>query len=183
MRCFIAIEIPAVIRRDLRAFALGLRAEYPNLRVPAEDTIHLTLRFLGELPPDRVERAGAALTGALAGSGGAEATLSGLGVFPERGPARILWTGAACGDRLEAWRGAAEVAAAAAGLPPEKQAFRPHVTIGRFRDGLARTEAATLVARADTLRPCAFAVSAVSLWSSDLNAGGPRHTKLKDIGL
>lgn len=183
MRCFLAIELPEGLRESLRNQAEALRLIGADFRVPAAEAIHLTVRFFGDISGEQVDTIARGLDESLAGTGSFETTLSGLGVFPSVTAARVLWTGATDGGSggLLRCREMADFSAAAAGVRPDPQPYRPHVTIGRFREGARREEVRALLDATAALAPCAFPVSAVSLWSSELGPSGPRHTKLEDV--
>lgn len=135
MRCFVAIALPPDLREILRGRADALRRVCPNLRIPAADTIHLTLRFLGDIETHQAETVSRILDERIAGSGAFDVTLSGPGLFPSKGAPRGLWIAASDGesDGLSRCRAAADSAAALGCAAPDPLPYRPHVTLGRFR--------------------------------------------------
>ena len=94
MRLFIAIELPADVKRELG----GLKVDIPGVRWVPTDKIHLTLAFLGEVDGAALER----LTGELARIQVTEFRLcfSGTGCFPDRRRPRVLWIGLVPHPRL-----------------------------------------------------------------------------------
>ena len=100
LRAFIAVPVEdAVVRRRL-AGARSLLPELRGVRWIPEGQLHFTLKFLGEIEGGRVEDAKSATAKAVAGCAPFRLALEGLGAFPPRGPARVLWAG--CGDGTEA---------------------------------------------------------------------------------
>jgi 2'-5' RNA ligase len=93
VRTFIAVEIPEPMRSKIAALAETLRPRLPDLRWARADTLHLTLRFLGDTTPAQVDRLRAALALAAAACPPCDVRIAGLGLFPERGRPRVLWLG------------------------------------------------------------------------------------------
>lgn len=136
------------------------------------DTQHVTLAFFGEVPDTRVPVLTAALAEAL-GSVEVHLRLAGAGTFPEKGDPRVLWVGVD-GD-VEELAGLASAAAAAgrsAGVAPDRRAYRPHVTIGRWADS-ARGERRIATALANYAGPH-FTAGEVVLMRSH-HGTGPRY--------
>jgi 2'-5' RNA ligase len=138
IRAFVALELPLTMRAALAKTADGLRASVPNIRWTDPQQIHLTLRFLGWTTRERL----GVLEGRLAALASAApplaARVSSLGLFPPSGRARVLWVGVALppsGMKLQA---DCEAAAIASGFPPERRDFKPHLTLGRWRDPAPR---------------------------------------------
>ncbi|MGQ0613059.1 MAG: RNA 2',3'-cyclic phosphodiesterase [Planctomycetaceae bacterium] len=127
MRAFFALPLPPELCEVLAARSRAV----PGLRAQQPGTIHLTLRFLGE-----IEEAGP-LAEAVGPAARAfrpfDLELIGLGVFPHPGAARVLWAGVGGGaGEAIALAAAVEAALEPLGFPREARAFRPHVTLGRF---------------------------------------------------
>ena len=128
MRTFLAIPLPRALCEELAAAGRaieGLRAQKP-------ETLHLTIRFLGEI--DEPERIGQATAAAATRHEPFELALRGIGAFPDARAPRVVWVGV--GD------GAAEATALAGdvdrelrtlGIEPERRPYRAHITLGRFR--------------------------------------------------
>lgn len=133
---------------------------------------HLTLRFLGEASPAAVGDVREALARAASLCPPFDARLRGLGTFPERGSPRILWLGVLVPDAVLLLQAACERAAVAAGFPPEERPFRPHLTLGRWRQREKRPELP-----ADVDLGLARVVSLV-LFRSDLRREGAVYTPL-----
>jgi 2'-5' RNA ligase len=148
-RLFIAAPLPdgaaATVRSivdDIRARPLPAGAR--DVRWVRLDGLHLTLRFLGPTPEDRIEPTVAAMHHAAASaSGPIDIQLGGAGTFPPDGRPRALWMGIVEGaDMLAQLARELDATLAAAGWPSDHRPFRPHLTLARS-DGVA---AGTLVA-------------------------------------
>ena len=126
----------AAIVEDVRA--QGLPSGARDVRWVRLDGLHLTLRFLGPSPEERIPATEAAVVSvARAAEGPIELELAGAGTFPPVGRPRTIWIGVA-GDTAALGRlgQRTEEALVAAGWPPDPRPFRPHLTLARS-DGVA----------------------------------------------
>jgi 2'-5' RNA ligase len=188
LRLFVAIELPAAIRDQLRATTDELRSALagPFRWVPSA-AIHLTLRFLGDTLANEVDTLTGAINSAASGSTRFSLRLEGAGSFPQGRSPSVLWAGLGGGvDALQALRSAVESTLATAGIAPEKRAFQPHLTLARVRGQLDPSTADRV---RDTLASVAYDHSAsfeirhVSLMRSELLKTGARHTRLGSAAL
>ena len=186
IRAFVAVPIDdPVVRRRLE----GAKSLLPPLRglrwIPAGH-LHFTLKFLGEIDEERVEEARSCVAAAATSTAtGAERpaafriALEGLGAFPARGSARVLWAG--CGEggaELSALAAAVEEAFAVAGFPRETRPFSPHLTLARVKE----PEAGRRLARALLAVPPesfgSVTVSSLVLFRSELTPRGAEYSEL-----
>jgi 2'-5' RNA ligase len=140
VRAFIAFELGPAVRSAIAGLMTDLRDRFAGLSWARPESVHLTLRFLGESSAGQIERLRDSLGPLAAGCPRAESALRGLGVFPERGRPSVLWLGVELPEPLVALQAGCEAAAMAAGFPREPRPFSPHLTLGRWRDRAARPE-------------------------------------------
>ncbi|HYO63468.1 MAG TPA: RNA 2',3'-cyclic phosphodiesterase, partial [Pyrinomonadaceae bacterium] len=142
------------------------------------EKFHLTLKFLGETEPRRVEDLGRAAGRAASGVESFTLALAGTGAFPPRGAARVLWLGVqdAAGGLAELQR-RLEAECAREGFPREPRSFHPHLTLARLRDP-RDAEALTEAHLAAQFAPATFVISELLLVRSELSSGGSRYTTL-----
>ena len=136
MRCFVALDVPEDVRVALGETQAALRAAAPraDVRWAAAAQLHLTLKFLGAVPDDRVSGVSAALATVATGVGPVRLVASGLGAFPSLGDARVLWAGiASAGSETADLAEAVDRALSGLGFPAETRPFRAHLTLGRVR--------------------------------------------------
>ena len=179
MRLFGAVEItPALAGRiaaagdELKRRALACAPQARITWIPA-DRLHLTMRFIGEIEPDRLAEVSAALAPALVTSV-FELTVSGVDVFPGSGAPRVLWAGLAGGaDRLVVLETDVSNRLAGCGVPRKDRRYRPHLTLARVRD-TACLRAGMLL---DGLIDRAFGrtLDAITLFGSRLSPRGPTY--------
>lgn len=182
MRLFLAVEIPAPMRAAVERLAARLRGECRGWKWVASGSIHLTLRFLGDVFPDDVPEQSLRFRDAVDDVAAFRYRLEGVGVFPKRSHPRVLWAGVeevGARDRLAALAGRLESAARAAGLPAEERAFRPHLTLARAE---AHGRAVAPPERFD-IEPVEAACSEVVLFRSELRPEGARYTPLASFTL
>ncbi|HOI43641.1 MAG TPA: RNA 2',3'-cyclic phosphodiesterase, partial [Elusimicrobiales bacterium] len=168
--------LPEALARSARA-ELGAAARPVN-----PDAMHLTLVFLGEVPPWRAEAAGRCLE-TLSGSGPFTAVPEGAGFFPSAEKPWVFWLG--FGD------GAARLSEAAArlagalrgeGFALDERPFVPHLTLARLKGRVSPAAAAGAAAAAEVLcRGASFPVTGAVLFSSELFPDGPRYSELKRV--
>lgn len=143
IRTFVAIELDASVRQTLAQIQAMLRTRLqravgPDVRVQwvKPESIHLTLKFLGDISEDRVPGIQAALARAASGHVRFAVTVEGLGVFPDVRAPRVVWAGfTAHGDALNRLAADVETALAAIGCLPDPKPFHPHLTLARIKEG------------------------------------------------
>ncbi len=175
MRLFLALLPPAPVRAAL----LGAMDGVAGARWQADDQLHLTVRFIGEV--DR--RAAADLDAQLARLHHPDFTvrLEGAGVFERRGQPETLWIGAGPADPLQALHHKADQACAQAGLGRETRAYRPHVTLARLPRGAGPLGEA--MARIGRLGALSFRARALVLFESRLGASGAHYSAVASYAL
>ena len=161
-------------------------ARIEGLRAVRPEGVHLTLKFLGDVPGSRVDEIGHALSEAVAGHRRFEVSTGGFGAFPNTRRPQVLWVGLA--GRLEPLMGLqADVDAALVGLgfPAEKRPFHPHLTLARLdRRMSAEARRASLDALEATGLPAVrMPVRSVSLVQSILGRGGATYVRLFTVRL
>lgn len=179
VRSFVAILLNEEVRGALAAEIARLRPLGPRVSWVAPPNLHLTLKFLGEVPPAALEEVTDALTEAVAGTTPFSLHFYGLGAFPEMARPRVLWVDVAEGGQAaQALQARVEAALTRRGFAREERPFSPHLTLGRVREprGLAALQQAMARdARTDFGR---LEVRALSLMRSDLSPAGSRYTEL-----
>lgn len=168
MRLFVSVDVPSFL-------VPGLGPSSHAGSAPP----HLTLKFLGEVPEERVGEITRTLERALLGAPAFPITLRGLGAFPSSAHPRVIWVGVAQGDQaLIDLARRTEGALEALGFPPEERPFSPHVTVRRLRPGAPVSSFRGLLERhAETVFATGW-VRSVELKSSVLASEGAHHTTL-----
>jgi 2'-5' RNA ligase len=134
MRAFIAIPLPAACRLMLDEMQKGIRRFGAEVGWVAIPSIHLTLKFLGEVDPAIIAKMAEALQSTAGSERSFDLRLRGLGCFPNLKNPRVIWCGIE-GD-MEALSGLQQLVERVCrsfGFPPEDRAFKPHLTLGRVK--------------------------------------------------
>ncbi len=128
VRLFVAVDLPAPVRQRLAVLQGGV----PAARWVQAESLHLTLRFIGEVDYATARDIDAALGRIRAPA--FEVSIAGVGCFgPDKRP-RALWAGTDPSPPLQFLRDKVDRAVVAAGLAPDDRKFKPHITLARFRD-------------------------------------------------
>lgn len=129
MRLFVALDIDDAIRERIARFMDGVRGFAPDARWVQPDSLHLTLKFIGEQPEAAVASIMQALANIAASS--TEVQFRGYGFFPTAKSARVFWVGMETGPELALLAGAVDSATGALGIPREDRVYSPHLTLAR----------------------------------------------------
>jgi 2'-5' RNA ligase len=178
-RLFTAIELDPGVRETIvgrqTELARALDSANTGLRLVRPAQLHLTLVFLGEVEEARVPAIVRTMSADLP-IAPFEIEFASCGVFPPRGPARVLWLGIDRGARqVTALFDAVSERLQQVGVPRETRPFSPHLTLGRWRDRGARIRSAALP---DVGLVARQRVESVTLFHSRLLPQGPEHTPL-----
>src|ERR1051326_2745697 len=136
MRLFIALDLDDAIREGVARFMDGVGPFDPDARWVTSESLHITLKFIGEQPDDSVDRIRLAVQSVAAPT--TDIHFRGYGFFPTAKSARVFWIGMDAGPQLVALASAIDDATAALGIPKEDRTFSPHLTLARSRGGSGR---------------------------------------------
>jgi RNA 2',3'-cyclic 3'-phosphodiesterase len=174
MRLFAAVPIPDPARAQILDLLGDLRRGDWPVRWVHDEGLHMTLKFFGEVGPERLDVIIEALRFAAAGAGAQALALGELGAFPSRSRPRVLWVGVQAQPSLELLQDRIERGCEAIGFPPEGTPFQPHVTLGRVREG-QRIPSRGLDDHTGRFPPLPFVAQELVLYESVLTTGGPRY--------
>lgn len=187
MRAFIAFDLPANLRQELGQVSAGLQRSLAGapLRWVAAGSIHLTLKFLGDVDPGQVAAIGERIQAAASGYAPFEVALTELGAFPSPRRPRVLWAGLRAPAALASLQQALEAQLESLGFEPEARPFTPHLTLARARrEADARQLAGVASAlAAEPLRPVSAHLQELTLFRSQLDPGGAVYNPLVQIQL
>ena len=181
VRTFVCVCMGEDGMNEIAGF-IGELKKFTGFKWAARDTLHITLKFLGEIEPERVTRLDTNLS-RIGGIRPFKVTLSGVGAFPNLSSPRVLWVGVAEGSE-ETSKLAASVdkAAVASGFEEERRAFHPHLTLARARtDSRARGLVRMPDELAEKLKSCplpSWTCDGFMLMRSELSSSGPTYTPI-----
>ena len=186
-RTFVAVSLPPEILGDLQAAVRSLSELGLSGRGVRRSAMHLTLKFLGDVPATQTE----AITAAVSKPANAwrpfELKLGAVGVYPSPGRARVLWVGLA-GDLapLVDLQHEVENALTCLGFEREARPYSPHLTVARIGDRASasdRRRALNVLHGVELREGPPFAVGSIVLMKSELSREGARHYPLTRIPL
>lgn len=183
-RLFIALELPPEIIQHIAAVQQGLKQRAPQgaVRWVKPGNIHLTLKFLGDVPIDQREALEDALAQVVEDRAPFQLAAGGLGCFPNARRPSVIWMGLTDDiATLHALRDAVEAHIAPLGYPTDDRPFHPHLTLGRVRRETGRSDAqqlGDLIANSTAKISAPWRVSQVTLIRSQLRPGGSVYTPL-----
>jgi 2'-5' RNA ligase len=182
MRLFVAINLPEEVRQGLWEATQPLRAVSYPIRWVAPESIHLTLKFLGEVAPERETEIGAALERAAEGTKPFTVGIEGFGAFPTTERPRVVWSGCEGVPPLELLQHRLEQQMEGLGFPIEGRPFHPHLTLGRVKRNAKRSD---LEGFAAALEPLVYGTevtaTSLDLMQSTLSREGARYTVLRAV--
>ena len=188
IRSFVAIELPEEAKKGLASLRKELeRDEHRFVKWVDPGGIHLTLKFLGNIPSKRVTEITEAVRKAAKGLSPFLLEISGLGAFPSLKQVRVVWVGVGGElDKLSTLQQNIDSALAALGFAREERSFVPHLTVARVREGASTSERGRfgeLVGSATFEGKYHVEVEAIKLMRSQLTPAGAIYTCLSVVGL
>jgi 2'-5' RNA ligase len=183
-RAFIAVGLDELVRTAVVTEIERLRPLSRAVAWVPRQNLHLTLKFLGNQPDERLAEVVPRLSEVAANLPPFKLALHGIGAFPGMERPRILWVGVAEGAlEIRALQAGIEIALERLGFARESRPWHPHLTVGRvFDDRRWRRDAGAdlrgALARAATTRFGALPVARVALMRSDLSRSGARYREL-----
>jgi 2'-5' RNA ligase len=194
MRIFIGIDLELEVRARIERFLEGVQSFAPEARWVRPESLHITSKFIGEQPTERVE----AITERLQRieSNAFDIRVGGYGFFPTAKAPRVFWIGIQAGPQLAELAGTIDTAAAELGIPREDRPYSPHLTLARAggRSGSPKWRKgdgpnatfAVLEKRIMTMGELDFGkimAREFILYQSQLSPGGSKYTKLQRFPL
>jgi len=183
IRTFVAVDVPQQIKMELDKLIGELRPLAPDIRWVKAANLHLTLRFLGDIPKSSVSGLASEIVKNIAGFETFQLSLAGIGGFPNIHKPRVIWIGGGKGqEQLYQLARHIEKACIDSKFGMADKPFSSHLTIGRVKFPKADER---LVSYIDSLKyeSPIFPVEEVVIFKSDLMPSGPRYTRLESIRL
>jgi 2'-5' RNA ligase len=194
MRIFIGIDLDVEVRARIERFLEGVQGFAPEARWVRRESLHITLKFIGEQPAERVEAISARL-GRMERCA-FEIRYAGYGFFPTAKAPRVFWIGIQAGPQLAELAEAIDAATAELGIPREDRAYSPHLTLARgggrsgspkWRKGDGPNATfAMLEKRLAAMGELDFGTMMARefiLYQSQLSPGGSKYTKLQRFAI
>ena len=189
MRVFVAVPLPGSLLEELAALQRQLKKQVPDrsVRWVRAESIHLTLKFLGDTLTGKIPSIEQALAAVARNAPPCTFTVAGIGCFPNPRRPRVVWVGVQePTGRLAALQDGIEEALASLGYEPEGRGFTPHLTLGRVNRRAARSDATRVgetVAGTQVGTLAEVPAASFALIRSLLKPTGAEYTTLKEFPL
>jgi len=184
VRSFIAIEIPEEIKKEISSIQDELKKNLGKTRGISwarAETTHLTLKFLGDVPGEKIKTTEEALRLSARGIKAFTISVAGAGCFPNLENPRVLWTGIQESEELKNLHAAIEGSLCAIGFGKDEKPFRPHLTLARIKSQAEGKKLSKAIKELGADIKADFIVDSVILFKSELNSKGAAHTPLAKI--
>jgi len=188
IRSFIAIELPEAVKIGLSQLQARLKVSEPSgVKWVDTGSIHLTLKFLGNVAIDRTGEITTAMEMAVQGISPFNLKVKDLGVFPNLRRVQVVWVGISGEvDKLSQLQQHIESNLAQLGFAPESRPFAPHLTLARLRDRASldeRQRFGQFIAGTRFEEAYTFKVEAINLMKSQLTREGAIYSRISSVGL
>jgi len=180
MRLFVALGLSREVGLGLAGLVDEFRLADATQRWVSPQNLHVTLKFMGEVDPDRLP----CVTAALAGVRLPEPVsleFRGLGFFPNERRPSVIWVGIEAGPALARLAREIDLAAASCGVAREARPFAPHLTLGRFSQARVPEPLRQQIARSKGRSFGGFAAGEFQLMESKLKSTGAEYTTLRSF--
>jgi len=176
MRLFVGLDLPDDILSGLAETIRRLRPAAPGLRWSPVENLHITTKFIGSWPDERLDELKAALAGIQCKP--FEVQISGMGWFPNPHSPRILWAAVRGGDALAGLAEATDLATDSVGVARETKPYAPHLTLARVDQGIDLRSLRGAVAGLSNTDWGRFRADSFCLYRSQTGPAGSVYTKL-----
>ncbi len=188
VRSFIAIKLPDELKAGLTRLEAELKlGKLPSVKWVDPSSIHLTLKFLGNIAVDRIPEITRAMEETTRGLSPFHLEVKGLGVFPNLRRVQVAWVGISGEvDKLGQLQQRIDSSLVPLGFTAESRAFTPHLTLARLRDQASpdeRQRFGQLIADTRFEASYTIIVAAISLMKSQLTREGAIYSRISSVGL
>ena len=187
IRSFIAIELPGAVKLNLSQIATQLKSGRRfEVKWVAPESIHLALKFLGNILVESTKDIAQAMAEAAQGIPPFRLEVRDLGAFPNLKRVQVAWVGVRGEiDKLSQFQQRLDSNLSRLGFAPEGRPFTPHLTIARLRDSTSSTERQAFgqLIASTQFETGLFAVDAISLMKSQLTREGPIYSRITQVAL
>ncbi len=176
IRTFIAVELPDRFVPEIERIGSILKS--PGIKLVEPELVHITLKFLGAVPEDKIEPIASALS--QINCEPFEAEIKGVGVFPKPGYIRVIWLGSE--GKFDVLHNEVERVLSPFKFEKEKN-FSPHATLARVKQPGAKSEILEKIRQLENIDLGTMNVDHISLKKSTLTPKGPIYETLREIKL
>lgn len=184
MRTFIAIDLEEEIKKNISLIINKLDSGHRNVKWIRRQSMHLTIKFLGEVLEDQIPGIESVLDNIASNRSSFSLSLKGAGTFPpQKKIPRVLWIGVKTPQDLQALQFEVETEMEKKGIPKEKRKFHPHLTLGRVKSSF---QLAPILAELEKHQDTNFGemrVKKITLFKSILKPSGAEYSVISEFTL
>ncbi|MCP3899949.1 MAG: RNA 2',3'-cyclic phosphodiesterase [Desulfobacteraceae bacterium] len=187
IRAFIAINCPAKVIAHLENLQAQLKKHKIKASWPKPSNMHLTLKFLGDVPYSKIQDIQNSITATVFDFKKENSSLSlstkSIGVFPSVKKPRVVWSGIKSDIKgqtnpLETIHSLLESHLTKQGFKKEKNQYFPHITLCRIKQRISEKHISQVLEKYSDIESDTFLVKQITLFKSKLTSSGAVHTKL-----
>jgi 2'-5' RNA ligase len=179
----VAIRLPSEVKELLKTIQTGLDRGFRGVSWVKPESIHLTLKFLGEIDDAKVRAATSELQKAALGIGPFTVELEGVGSFPNARNPRVIWAGIRENIALQKLYKNVEERLKSAGFEADDRPFTPHLTLCRIKSAEDGRALGRLLTEAKIESRAAFTANSFAFMKSVLKPSGAEHTPIQEFAL
>lgn len=183
MRVFIGIKFDESTRADIEKFLKPFKKIGTPIKWVKPENVHLTLKFIGEVSPEKFAQIEDAITSSDFAVGAFDLKIVGCGKFGRGSELNIFWIGIDKNEKIENLYQKIEDALQKVGISREEREFKPHLTVGRNKKRFNFKPLFQMIGEKADLPLSQFQVKAFQIFKSELFPTGPVYTVLKEISL
>ena len=182
LRLFVALHFPETILQSLRELITDLKAQSPEVGWVRPESIHLTLKFLGDTLQESIPAIIGGLELALMDAKACEISVRGCGGFPNLRKPRVLWAGIEHASPISSMAEVINLELARLGIEKDTKRFSPHVTLGRIKKPGEYSRLGKYMENLNFFTESVI-LRQVALVRSTLTSGGPIYENVKTFEL
>lgn len=184
IRTFIAVEIPEKIVSSIANLQDRIKEHKFKIRWVRPERMHLTLKFLGDIVANDIEKVGGILVETVKGCPPLSLKAKGMGVFPGIKRPRVIWVGISGQlENLLRLQKSLDENLEDIGFPREKRPFKGHLTLGRIKTRIDSKKLGDALRRFGIFESETFTADKIVLYRSELKPSGAVYTKLVEVSL
>lgn len=188
LRTFIAVDFPIDVKLKIEEITAYFKTQLPKQAIKWVDpnNMHLTLKFMGETPIEKLERIKASIHQVVTTFQIFSIEIKTLGMYPNANQPRVIWLGIQGGENLITLHKQLDASLKEVGIQPERRPFSPHLTIGRVRRNADLESVKTLGKTLSQFKVSSLgniSITQIVYYQSELTPQGPNYTILQSTPL
>ena len=176
IRTFVAVPTSSTLQKRAAYLIDRLRCSDANVNWMKPDNLHLTIKFIGDVPNTEVSQVCQAVGTAVGSHGPFAVSYEGMGAFPNCERPKVIWLGVTQGsERLMQLHASVDNSLCDLGILPERRPYQPHLTVGRLRRPVPSPQLGELMAQYEEFSAGTVVVKELLVMASFLGRGGPTY--------